>query len=158
MTEDHKYIHMPGMASLEKHADHDYIVARQEKYAEAWRSLDPERIMSFMDPKDLSYSCFGINKTNLTHSDVHTLFEKNRTDFHDLVIKTRSVHGFKSFTAWEYVITFRPGLDAEGRKLALEEARSEGKEKKITGCTLMWWNKQDRIVRHHDYTQFVEGA
>ena len=58
MKED-KYIHMPGMASLEKHADHDYIVERQERYAEAWRSLDPERIMSFMDPKDLSYSGFG---------------------------------------------------------------------------------------------------
>ena len=67
MKED-KYIHMPGMASLEKHADHDYIVARQERYAEAWRSLDPERIMSFMDPKDLSYSCFGPSPASIPYS------------------------------------------------------------------------------------------
>jgi hypothetical protein len=42
-----------------KHADHDYIVARQERYIEAWRSGSPEKVMEFMDKGDFNYSNFG---------------------------------------------------------------------------------------------------
>lgn len=47
------------MAPADKHADHDYIVARQERYVEAWCSGSPERIMEFMCDKELKYSNFG---------------------------------------------------------------------------------------------------
>jgi hypothetical protein len=47
------------MAPGSKHADHDYIVARQERYIEAWRSGSPENVMEFMDKDDFNYSNFG---------------------------------------------------------------------------------------------------
>lgn len=80
------------------------------------------------------------------------LLAKNGTDFHDIKIRTRSVHGHRYFTAWEYIITCKPALDQDGKKLRKEEAPS----KKVFGCTLMWWNEHDKIVRHHDYTQVVD--
>ena len=48
------------MAAKVKHADHDYIVARQEKYLAAYRSGSPKAMMEWMDPQDLIYSDFGI--------------------------------------------------------------------------------------------------
>lgn len=42
-----------------KHADHEYIVARQERYVQVWRSGSPEEIMEFFDPKELNYSHYG---------------------------------------------------------------------------------------------------
>ena len=47
------------MVLASKPADHDYVVARQERYIEAWRSGSPERIMEFRDSEDLTYSNFG---------------------------------------------------------------------------------------------------
>lgn len=42
-----------------KHADHEYIVARQERYIEVWRSGSPDELMEFMDPDELHYSNYG---------------------------------------------------------------------------------------------------
>ena len=41
------------------HSDEDYIVARQERYIEAWRSGSPERIKKFMHSDDFTYSNFS---------------------------------------------------------------------------------------------------
>ena len=88
-------------------------------------------------------------KEELDHSVVRTAFHKTFTDCHNLKLKTRSIHGHKSFTAWEWVVVckYLPGPD--GSHLEKEKAPS----KKMEGCTLMWWNDRDRIVRMHDYSQ-----
>ena len=46
------------MAPAHNHADHGYIVARQERYVEAWRSVFPEKTMEFIEKDDLDYSNF----------------------------------------------------------------------------------------------------
>ena len=91
----------------------------------------------------------GIEKEELSHSTVKDLFASTFSDFHDLKIKTRSIHGDKRFTAWEWVITCKAGLGPDGKRLKKEEASP----KKLIGCTLMWWNKNDKIVRNHEYMQ-----
>ena len=80
-----------------------------------------------------------------THKQFETAFEH----FHDLKIKTRSLHGHRHFTAWEWEITCKQGLDADGKKVPKEKAPP----RKLLGCTLMWWNDKDKIVKNHDYVQ-----
>ena len=42
-----------------EHADHAYIVARQNRYIDAWKAGSVERLMEFMDTEDFNYSLFG---------------------------------------------------------------------------------------------------
>lgn len=58
----------------------------------------------------------------------------------------------RHFTAWEWTITCKHALGTDGERLS----REEGPAKKLMGCTLMWWNDEDKIVRNHEYTQVRE--
>lgn len=64
-----------------------------------------------------------MEKENLSHSSVEDLFARTFADFHDLKIKTRSLHGHKHFTAWEWAITAKALKDPDGNRLKTEEAR-----------------------------------
>lgn len=44
------------MAPTATHADHEYIVARQQRYIEAWSTGSAEKTMEFMDKEDFG-SC-----------------------------------------------------------------------------------------------------
>lgn len=90
-----------------------------------------------------------MDKEDLSHSSIKDLFAKNLSDFHDLDIKTRSLHGHKHFTAWEWVVTGKAKRGPNGEMLKKEEIEP----KKMIGCTLMWWNKDDKIIRNHEYAQ-----
>ncbi|KAL9640756.1 MAG: hypothetical protein Q9164_000071 [Protoblastenia rupestris] len=109
----------------------------------------PGKNMEFMKKDDLDYSNFGHEKENLPHSNVKDLFAQTFIDFHNLKVRTRSLHGDKNSTAWEWVITCKPALGPEGNRLMKEEAPP----KKVTGCTLMWWNDNDKITKNHKYMQ-----
>lgn len=132
-----------------KHVDHEYIVARQERYIKVWHSGSPEEIMEFFDPKQINYSSYGMEREDLSHPQIKDLYARNKTDFHDLDLKTRSLHGHKHFTAWEWTVTCRAGWNDNGEPLQKEEATP----KKMMGCTLMWWNDNDKIIRNHEYAQ-----
>lgn len=168
------------MAPAVKHADHDYIVARHERYIEAYCSGSAERMMEFMDKEDFKYSDFGQHihlearfkstpqssgssicslttstggqREGMSHSTVKDQFAHTFLNFHDLKIKTLSLYGHKHFTAWEWVITCKPALGQGGKRLSKEEAPPA----KLIGCTLMWWNDEDKIVKNHDYTHVRE--
>ena len=94
----------------------------------------------------------GVEKEELSHSTVKDLFAKTFSDFHDLKLKTRSIHGDKHFTAWEWVMTCKITVGSDGKRLKKEEALP----KKLVGCTLMWWNKNDKIVKNHEYIQMKD--
>ena len=81
-----------------------------------------------------------------------SLFAKTFADFHDLKVTTRSLHGDKSFTVWEWIITCKWGVGENGETLKREHAPP----KKIIGCTLMWWDKGDKIVKNHEYMQLKD--
>lgn len=92
----------------------------------------------------------------LPHATISDLFAQTFTNFHDIKITTRSLHGSKRFTAWEWVLTFKTSITAPDSKK--EESKEEGAQpKKVLGCTLMWWNEKDKIVKHHDYTLMEES-
>lgn len=78
-----------------------------------------------------------------------TLFKQTFNNFYDLEIKTISLEGHKHFTAWEWEIKCKKGIGENGEKLSKEEAPP----KRLIGCTLMWWNDKDKIVKNHDYVQ-----
>ena len=93
-------------------------------------------------------TCAGGQREEMSHSTVKDQFEHTFSNFHDLEIRTVSLHGHKRFTAWEWEITTKPALGGDGQRLAVEEATPM----KLIGCTLMWWNDKDKIVKNHDYT------
>ena len=86
---------------------------------------------------------------DLPHSMVKDVFANSFSAFHDLDIETRSLHGHKHFTAWEWTVTCKVAVGPEGERLRKEDAPS----KKMIGCTLMWWNEHDKIIRNHEYYQ-----
>jgi hypothetical protein len=47
------------MAPAVKHPDHDYVVARHERYVEAYHSGSAERMMEFLEKDEFRYSNFG---------------------------------------------------------------------------------------------------
>ena len=90
-----------------------------------------------------------MRKEAMSHSAVQDIFHQTFTDFHDLKITTRSLHGHKHFTAWEWAISCKAAKGADGKRLEKEEAPPQ----KLIGCTLMWWNDKDKIVKNHEYAQ-----
>ena len=161
------------MPTSQKHADHDYILARQERYIAAYLKGSPKAMMEWMDPEDFVYSDFSTSIKNLLHyttpllfannpvaskqidmkhDQVHSLIERAFTSFSDHNIKTIALNGHRDFTAWEWEITCRAVIDAEGRRVEGGEAEL----RKLKGCTLQWWNERDKIVRNHDYVHVVE--
>lgn len=86
----------------------------------------------------------------MKHEEVKERYKQVFTDFHDLEIKTLSLHGHKHFTVWEWEATCKPAIGQTGERLSREESQL----KKLIGCTLMWWNNNDKIVQNHEYAQF----
>ena len=84
-----------------------------------------------------------------SHAVVSDLLKATFDDHYDLEIETRSLHGHKHFTTWEWTMIFIPGLGPDGQKLS----KQESKPVKLLGCTLMWWNDKDKIVKNHEYMQ-----
>ncbi|KAF1982324.1 hypothetical protein K402DRAFT_424603 [Aulographum hederae CBS 113979] len=141
------------MPPHKKHADHDHIVKRLEEYIKAYRTGKPEALMEFYHPEDFVYSDFGAGREGMRRSEVKEVLHQTFNDFHDLKIKTVSIHGHKNFTAWEWEITCKSAIEPDsGKRLKKEEAPP----KKLIGCTLMWWDEDDKIVKNHDYVQTRE--
>ena len=84
-----------------------------------------------------------------SHAEVKETYKKTFSNFHDLDIKSLSVHGHKDFTAWEWQITCKPAVDFD---TGAEIDRDAAEKKKLVGCTLMWW-EEGKIIRNHDYVQ-----
>ena len=74
------------------------------------------------------------------------MFHRTFSDY-DLKISTRSLHGHKYFTAWEWAISGKEAKGSGGEKLM----KDEGLRHKMIGCTLMWWSDRDKIVKDHEY-------
>lgn len=85
-------------------------------------------------------------------SSVKQQFEHTFSNFHDQKIKTISLHGHEHFTAWEWAATCKPALQHDGKRLSKEEVPPS----KLIGCTLMWWNDKDKIMKNHVSTQVRE--
>jgi len=84
-----------------------------------------------------------------SHKEVKETYKKTFSNFHDLDIKSLSVHGHKDFTAWEWQITAKPAVDFDtGDRIDKDIAE----KKALVGCTLMWW-EDGKIIRNHDYVQ-----
>ncbi len=89
----------------------------------------------------------GKRTESLPHSSLADMFHRTFSDFDNLKITTRSLHGHKHFTAWEWAISCREAKGSDGQKLKKEG----GLPQKMIGCTLMWWNDKDKIIKNHEY-------
>ncbi|TID12798.1 hypothetical protein E2P81_ATG09750 [Venturia nashicola] len=146
------------MASLtsyiqkQNHEEHQHISARLDDYIKAYSSGNAEAMMKFYHPTNFVYQDLSTNNPAIERQEFEDQYKRTFASMHDFNIKTLSVHGHKDFTAWEWEIICRPAIEAEtGMKLSKEEAT----EKRLVGCTLMWW-EDDLIVRNHDYVHLKE--
>ena len=64
-------------ATKHKDPDHAYIVARQERYIEAWRSGSQERVMEFMDKDNFNFSDFSQYDLSGSANDASYLLSTN---------------------------------------------------------------------------------
>ena len=83
----------------------------------------------------------------ITRDQVRTMFEGSFEDFYDIKFKTRSIHGHKNFTAWEWEARVKNTVSVEGEKLEKGKSRPH----KMAGCSLMWWDDEEKIVKYHEY-------
>ena len=157
-----------------RNADHDYIEARQQRFSEAWMSGSVESLLGFFDKEDFVYSHHGQSSsspeyalntdllwtisnqhtagrqtTTKKHSDVRDLLHLTFTNYEYIKVKTRSLHGHKRFTAWEWTILCKRANNTDEQRPNLDEIAPQ----RLTVCSLMWWNENDKIVRYHEYAQ-----
>ena len=76
----------------------------------------------------------------------------------NLNISTRSISGTKYFTTWEWNLTFNFNAvleEAAGDK-DLTADMADGREMKMVGVSVTWWNEEGKIVKNNDYAKIVE--
>jgi hypothetical protein len=82
-------------------------------------------------------------------------FAKVLGSIDNLKITTHSVNDQKTFTVWEWEVTFKYVKPVE--EVAHEEVfRSEmadGRTMYMVGVSLLWWNDKGKIVKKHDYSK-----
>ena len=71
-----------------------------------------------------------------------------------LSLKTIGVNGTKDFTAWQWEWEF---VKKAGGKSGFEDLDkgAEGQMLRMRGCSITWWNEEDKVVKNCDYTCFV---
>jgi hypothetical protein len=73
----------------------------------------------------------------------------------NLKITTHSVNDQKTFTAWEWEVTFNYVKPVE--EVAHEEVfrpgMADGRTMRMVGVSLLWWNDKGKIVKKHDYSK-----
>lgn len=117
-----------------------------------FRSVEIKTSAITTSTNHLTVRFVGTQQAEMSHSVVSNLFSRTFSDFHDLKLKTRSLHGHKHFTAWEWSMTCKAAQGPDGEWLKREHAHP----KKLIGCTLMWWNDQDKIIRNYEYMHMRE--
>ena len=67
----------------------------------------------------------------------------------DLVFTGKSLHGTRDCTAWEYDVEINH----------TKESPVMGPPKgllRMRGCAVTWWTKDDKIVKCHDYSIWID--
>ncbi|KAH7075049.1 hypothetical protein FB567DRAFT_182796 [Paraphoma chrysanthemicola] len=131
----------------EDHDDHQYIVARMDKYAEAYQSGQWEKLHGFYDPNNCFYQDFHTDTPGVGYEGFRERFERLYDSFADFTVETLSVQGHKGFVAWEWSATGKLLLDLETGGI-LEKV--DAPLRRMLGCTLMWW-ENDKVIKSHDY-------
>jgi len=76
----------------------------------------------------------------------------------NLKISTRSISGTKDFTTWEWNLTFyfNALLEEAATDKDLTADMADGREVKMVGVSVAWWNEEGKIVKNNDYAKVVE--
>jgi hypothetical protein len=96
---------------------------------------------------------------NLNKPAIHAFFTNMYASCGNFDLKTVSVNGHKNFTTWEWNLTFnyvKPASEAAG-ETDLREELADGREVKMIGVTVSWWNDEGKIIKNHDYAKVVEN-
>jgi hypothetical protein len=95
-----------------------------------------------------------MNKKALT-----TFFTNMYASAGNFTITVRSISGSKDFTAWEWNLQFN--LDHVMEEAALDKDfapdKADGREIKMRGVSLTWWNEEGKIIKNNDYGKVVES-
>jgi hypothetical protein len=77
----------------------------------------------------------------------------------DMNMTTVSLNGDKSFTTWEWNITFKyvKKMDEVASDKELGNLEVGGGLLKMVGVSVAWWNEEDKIIKNHDYAKLVEN-
>ena len=70
----------------------------------------------------------------LNDDKVKEIFAGTPSDFHDLKLKARSLHGHKRFTTWEWTIHCKVLKEID----EAVQKKVKAPRQKSVGCTLMW--------------------
>ena len=74
----------------------------------------------------------------------------------NIKVGTRSIGGTKNFTTWEWNISFNFVAALEEMAGDKELGAADGREVKMVGVSVSWWNGEGKIVKNNDYTKVVE--
>jgi len=77
----------------------------------------------------------------------------------NLNMTTVSVNGYKSYTSWEWNITFNyvKKMEEIVNDKELGNLEVGGGLVKMVGVSVTWWNDEDKIIRNHDYAKLAEN-
>ncbi|PMD46707.1 hypothetical protein L207DRAFT_613409 [Hyaloscypha variabilis F] len=140
--------------SRASNSDQEHIAARTAKLADAYNKKDVETALTMFVDTGLGYSDYGVNALSMTKSAFATFLHYIFDSLEHLSLKTIGVNGTKDFTAWQWEWEF---VKKAGGKSGFEDLDkgAEGQMLRMRGCSITWWNEEDKVVKNCDYTCFV---
>ncbi|KAE9370874.1 hypothetical protein N431DRAFT_492880 [Stipitochalara longipes BDJ] len=132
----------------------EHIAARTAKLAEAYNKKNVETALIMFVDVGLDYSDYGVNALNMTKPTFSTTLHSIFDSLEYLSLKTIAINGTKDFTAWQWEWEF---IKKAGGKSGFEDLDkgAEGQMLKMRGCSLTWWNEEDKVVKNCDYALFI---
>ncbi|KAK5188808.1 hypothetical protein LTR92_011170 [Exophiala xenobiotica] len=126
------------------------------EYEVAWKTGSVENFMSFMS-EDVSFSDFGVGVLDLDKAAMGAYFAKVFGSIDNLKITTISVNDQKTFTAWEWEVTFNyvKPIEEVAQEEVFSHEMADGRTMHMFGVSLLWWNDKGKIVKKHDYSKTV---
>lgn len=157
----------------------EHIAARTAKLAEAYNNKDISTALTMLVDNGLDYSDYGtsaplsrrhhiasespfppltrfsgVNALNMTKAAFATFLHSIFDSLEYLHLKTIAINGTKDLTPWQWEWEF---VKKAGGKTGFEDLDKgdAGQMLRVRGCSVTWWNEEDKVVKNCDYACFV---
>ncbi|KAE8451896.1 hypothetical protein EG329_002737 [Mollisiaceae sp. DMI_Dod_QoI] len=140
-------------------ADQAFIEKRLASIQEAINTQAVESLLSHYIDEGLDYSDYGAGAINMDKSGLRSYFHNFFSGCSNLKISTVVVSGTKNFTVWEWNLTFNYNtaiVQASG-DADFTPDKADGREIKMVGVSIAWWNGEGKVYKNHDYAKGVES-
>ncbi|KUJ19955.1 uncharacterized protein LY89DRAFT_779830 [Mollisia scopiformis] len=139
--------------------DQAFIEARQAAIEKAINTHAVDSLLSHYIDEGLDYSDYGAGAINMDKAGLTTYFNNMFSGCGNLKVSTVAVSGSKNFTTWEWNLSFNynTAVEQASGDVDFTPDKADGREVRMVGVTIAWWNEEGMVWKNHDYAKAVES-